>query len=84
VPLQSDITGTPRMSLNLGNGQSLNLAQGNEIAVRSPMNSAASVDLANTPLVRRLRRQRAGRNWDDFRASTSREAPRRPHQRPRF
>jgi Zn-dependent M28 family amino/carboxypeptidase len=68
VPLlQSDITGTPRMSLNLGNGQSLNLTQGNEIAARSPMNGATSVDLANTPLVFVGYGVSAPeRNWDDF------------------
>jgi hypothetical protein len=35
VPLlQSEIVGTPQLTLNLGNGQSLPLTQGNEIAVR--------------------------------------------------
>jgi Zn-dependent M28 family amino/carboxypeptidase len=68
VPLlQSDIAGTPRLMLNLGNGQTLNLTQGNEIAVRSPMNGATGVDLANTPLVFVGYGVSASeRNWDDF------------------
>ena len=45
--LQSDIAGTPQLTLNLGNGQSLPLTQGNKIAVRSPMNGQSAVNLAN-------------------------------------
>jgi Zn-dependent M28 family amino/carboxypeptidase len=68
VPLlQSDIAGTPRLVLNLGNGQTLNLTQGNEIAVRSPMNGATAVDLANAPMVFVGYGVSAPeRNWDDF------------------
>src|SRR5690349_1117327 len=48
VPLlRSEITGDPRLALNLGNGQTLQLTQGNEIALRSPMNGQSSVSLAN-------------------------------------
>ncbi len=57
VPLlQSDIVGTPQLSLDLGNGQTLPLTQGDQIAVRSPTNGQNAVSLANTPLaLRRLR-----------------------------
>jgi Zn-dependent M28 family amino/carboxypeptidase len=68
VPLlQSEIVGTPQITLNLGNGQSLPLTQGNEIAVRSPMNGQTSVNLANVPLVFVGYGVAAPeRNWDDF------------------
>ena len=68
VPLlQSDITGTPRLSLNLGNGQTVSLTQGDQIAVRSPMNGQTSINLANTPLVFVGYGVSASeRNWDDF------------------
>ncbi len=68
VPLlQSEIVGTPQLTLNLGNGQSLPLTQGNEIAVRSPMNGQTSVNLANVPLVFVGYGVAAPeRNWDDF------------------
>ncbi|MFL6772926.1 MAG: M28 family peptidase, partial [Sphingomicrobium sp.] len=68
VPLlQSDVVGTPQLTLNLGNGQSLPLAQGNEIAVRSPMNGQTAVNLANVPLVFLGYGVSAPeRNWDDF------------------
>jgi Zn-dependent M28 family amino/carboxypeptidase len=68
VPLlQSEIVGTPQITLNLGNGQSLALMQGNEIAVRSPMNGQTSVNLANVPLVFVGYGVAAPeRNWDDF------------------
>jgi Zn-dependent M28 family amino/carboxypeptidase len=68
VPLfQSDIVGTPQLSLNLGNGQSLNLTQGNEIAVRSPSNGETTVNLANAPLLFVGYGVTAPeRNWDDF------------------
>src|SRR5437764_15162797 len=50
VPLlQSELVGTPQLTLHLGNGQALPLTQGNEIAVRSPMNGQTDVDLANVP-----------------------------------
>jgi Zn-dependent M28 family amino/carboxypeptidase len=68
VPLlQSEIVGAPQITLNLGNGQSLPLTQGNEIAVRSPMNGQTSVNLANVPLVFVGYGVAAPeRNWDDF------------------
>jgi len=68
VPLlQSEIVGTPQMTLSLGNGQSLPLTQGNEIAVRAPMNGQASVNLSNIPLVFVGYGVNAPeRNWDDF------------------
>ena len=68
VPLfQSDIIGTPQLSLNLGNGQTLNLTQGNEIAVRSPSNGQTAVNLANAPLLFVGYGVTAPeRNWDDF------------------
>jgi Zn-dependent M28 family amino/carboxypeptidase len=68
VPLlQSDITGTPQLTLNLGNGQSLPLSQGDQISVRSPMNGQTSVNLANAPLLFvGYGVAAAERNWDDF------------------
>jgi Zn-dependent M28 family amino/carboxypeptidase len=68
VPLlQSDWAATPQVTLNLGNGQSLPLAQGEQIAVRSPMNGQTSVNLANLPLVFVGYGVTAPeRNWDDF------------------
>ena len=68
VPLlQSEIVGTPGMSLNLGNGQTLPLTQGNEIAVRAPMNGQKTVNLSNVPLVFVGYGVTAPeRNWDDF------------------
>jgi Zn-dependent M28 family amino/carboxypeptidase len=68
VPLlQSEITGNPQLSLNLGNGQTIPLTQGNEIAIRAPMNGQTSVNLANVPLVFVGYGVTAPeRNWDDF------------------
>ena len=68
VPLlQSDIMGTPQLSMNLGNGQTVPLTQGDQIAVRSPMNGQASINFANTPLVFVGYGVSApDRNWDDF------------------
>ena len=68
VPLlQSQWTAAPRMTLNLGNGQSLTLAQGNEIAARAPTNGQAGINLANVPLVFVGYGVSAPeRNWDDF------------------
>ncbi|MES2136033.1 MAG: M28 family metallopeptidase, partial [Pseudomonadota bacterium] len=68
VPLlQSDLVGTPQLILNLGNGQSLPLTQGEQIAVRSPMNGQAAVSLANVPVVFVGYGVAAPeRNWDDF------------------
>jgi Zn-dependent M28 family amino/carboxypeptidase len=68
VPLlKSDIVGSPQFALNLGNGQTLQLTQGNEIALRSPLNGQRSVNLANVPLVFVGYGVSAPeRNWDDF------------------
>jgi Zn-dependent M28 family amino/carboxypeptidase len=68
VPLlKSDIVGTPQLSLNLGNGQSLSLVQGEQIAVRSPMNGQTAVNLANAPLLFVGYGVAAPeRQWDDF------------------
>jgi Zn-dependent M28 family amino/carboxypeptidase len=68
VPLlQSDLVGTPQLTLSLGNGQSLPLTQGNEIAVRSPMSGQTSVSLTNVPLLFVGYGVSAPeRNWDDF------------------
>jgi Zn-dependent M28 family amino/carboxypeptidase len=68
VPLlQSDLVGTPQLTLNLGNGQTLPLTQGEQIAVRSPMNGQTSVNLSNVPLVFVGYGVSAPeRNWDDF------------------
>ena len=68
VPLlQSDIVGTPQLSLDLGNGQTLPLTQGDQIAVRSPANGQNAVSLANIPLLFVGYGVSAPeRNWDDF------------------
>jgi len=68
VPLlESEIIGNPQFTLNLGNGQSVPLTQGNEIAVRAPMNGQSAVNLANVPLVFVGYGVAAPeRNWDDF------------------
>ena len=67
VPLlKSDISGAPTLALNVG-GTTLPLTQGNEIAVRSPMNGATSVALAKAPLVFVGYGVTAPeRGWDDF------------------
>jgi Zn-dependent M28 family amino/carboxypeptidase len=67
VPLlQSSLTADPVVTVQTPTG-SMNLTQGNEIAVRSPQNGQNQIRIANAPLVF------AGygvaaleRNWDDF------------------
>jgi Zn-dependent M28 family amino/carboxypeptidase len=68
VPLlKSDIVGNPAFTLNLGNGQSVPLTQGNEIALKAPLNGQSSISLANVPLVFVGYGVAAPeRNWDDF------------------
>jgi Zn-dependent M28 family amino/carboxypeptidase len=68
VPLlKSEITGTPQFSLDLGNGQSLPLTQGNEIALKAPLNGQSAVNLAKVPLLFVGYGVSAPeRNWDDF------------------
>ena len=67
VPLlQSEFVGAPQISLDLG-GKSMPLTQGEQIAVRSPMNGQTNVNLANVPLVFVGYGVTAPeRNWDDF------------------
>jgi Zn-dependent M28 family amino/carboxypeptidase len=68
VPLlKSDIVGTPQFALNLGNGRTLQLTQGNEIALKAPLNGQSAVNLSNVPLVFVGYGVSAPeRNWDDF------------------
>ena len=67
VPLlQSDLAAPPALSLSLG-GKAVALTQGEEIAVRSPMNGKRSVSLANAPLLFVGYGVSAPeRGWDDF------------------
>jgi len=67
VPLlQSELTGDPVVSVQTAAG-TLNLTQGNEIAVRSPQNGQNQIRLANVPLVFAGYGVSAPeRNWDDF------------------
>ena len=73
VPLsQSDITGTPSLSVNV-NGQTVSLKQGEQIAVRASMQNVARVDIQNAPLVFLGYGVRAPeRNWDDFKGESVR------------
>jgi len=68
VPLlKSDITGNPQFSLNLGNGQTIQLTQGDQIALKAPLNGQKTVNLANVPLLFVGYGVAAPeRNWDDF------------------
>ncbi|MEA2983556.1 MAG: hypothetical protein QOF09_5379 [Alphaproteobacteria bacterium] len=68
VPLlKSDIAGAPQFALNLGNGQALNLTQGNEIALKAPLNGQSAISLANAPLLFvGYGISAPERNWDDF------------------
>ncbi|HET7604893.1 MAG TPA: M28 family metallopeptidase [Sphingomicrobium sp.] len=68
VPLRrSEFVAPPRFTLNLGNGQSMPLTQGEQIALRAPMNGATAVNIANVPLVFAGYGVTAPeRNWDDF------------------
>jgi len=67
VPLsQSDITGTPSLSVTVG-GQTVSLTQGQQIAVRASMQNVDRVNIQNAPLVFLGYGVKAGeRNWDDF------------------
>ena len=73
VPLsQSDITGTPSLSINVG-GQTISLKQGEQIAVRASMQNVDRVDIRNAPLVFLGYGVRAPeRNWDDFKGENMR------------
>jgi Zn-dependent M28 family amino/carboxypeptidase len=68
VPLlKSDIVGTPQFSLNLGNGQSIPLTQGEQIALKAPLNGQSSISLANVPLIFAGYGVTAPeRSWNDF------------------
>jgi Zn-dependent M28 family amino/carboxypeptidase len=67
VPLlQSSLTGDPVVTVQTSAG-SMNLTQGNEIAVRSPQNGQKQIRIANAPLVFAGYGVAAPeRNWDDF------------------
>ena len=67
VPLlQSDLASPPQLSVKLG-GKAVALTQGEEIAVRSPMNGQRRVNLANAPLLFVGYGVSAPeRGWDDF------------------
>ncbi|MEO7602375.1 MAG: M28 family metallopeptidase [Sphingomicrobium sp.] len=68
VPLlKSDIVGNPELTLDVGDGQSLKLAQGEQISVKAPLNGDKSVNLNDVPLVFVGYGVTAPeRNWDDF------------------
>ncbi|HET7576368.1 MAG TPA: M28 family metallopeptidase [Sphingomicrobium sp.] len=68
VPLlKSEFATAPTFTLNLGNGQSMPLTQGDQIALRAPMNGQSAVNLTNVPLVFAGYGVTAPeRNWDDF------------------
>ena len=70
VPLlRTEIIGTPALSLSIG-GKSQSLTQGNEIAVRAPMDGSTSVAIANAPLVFIGYGVNAPeRHWDDFKGT---------------
>jgi len=68
VPLlRSEIVGNPKLALSLGNGQTLMLTQGSEIALKAPMNGQKTIGFANVPLVFVGYGVSAPeRNWNDF------------------
>jgi Zn-dependent M28 family amino/carboxypeptidase len=68
VPLlKSDFAAAPQVTLDLGDGKTMPLMQGEQISVRSPMNGQTSVTLANAPLLFVGYGVTAPeRNWDDF------------------
>ncbi|THD08996.1 M28 family metallopeptidase [Rhodanobacter lindaniclasticus] len=67
VPLlRSEIIGKPSLSLTLGD-KSEPLTQGEQIAIRAPMNGASAIDISHAPLVFVGYGVKAPeRNWDDF------------------
>jgi Zn-dependent M28 family amino/carboxypeptidase len=67
VPLlRTQIIGAPSLSLSI-DGKSQSLTQGNEIAVRAPMDGSTAVAIANAPLVFVGYGVNAPeRHWDDF------------------
>ena len=67
VPLRrSEIVGTPTLALNL-DGQKETLTQGEQIAIRAPMDGASSVSITDAPLVFVGYGVKAPeRQWDDY------------------
>jgi Zn-dependent M28 family amino/carboxypeptidase len=67
VPLlRSNIVGSPSLTLT-GNGKSEKLTQGDQIAIRSPLDGSRSVDVKDVPLVFVGYGVTAPeRNWDDY------------------
>jgi Zn-dependent M28 family amino/carboxypeptidase len=68
VPLMKSVyVANPQLTLNLGNGQTLQLTQGNEIALKAPLNGQRETRLTNVPLLFVGYGVSAPeRNWDDF------------------
>ncbi|NUR44750.1 MAG: peptidase M20, partial [Sphingomonas sp.] len=68
VPLlKAEWAANPQFTLDLGNGQSLPLTQGNEIALKAPLNGQNTVNLNHVPLVFAGYGVSAPeRGWDDF------------------
>ena len=73
VPLlQSNITGTPSLSFSV-NGQTTNLTQGEQIAVRASMQNVDHITIQNAPVVFLGYGVKAQeRNWDDFKGENLR------------
>ena len=73
VPLlQSNITGTPSLSFSV-NGQTMNMVQGDQIAVRSSMQNVDHVTIQNAPVIFLGYGVKAPeRNWDDFKGENVR------------
>ena len=67
VPLRrSQIIGSPKLTLALG-ANDASLTQGNQIAVRAPMDGSTSIDIEHAPLVFVGYGVKAPeRHWDDF------------------
>ncbi|MBS0591384.1 MAG: M28 family peptidase [Proteobacteria bacterium] len=67
VPLlRAVIEGAPKLSLDIG-GKAMALTQGNEIAIRAPLDGAKAVSIVNAPLVFCGYGVTAPeRKWDDF------------------
>ena len=64
--LRTEIIGTPTLSLNLGDTRQT-LTQGDQIAIRAPMDGSTSVDISKAPLVFVGYGVTAPeRHWDDF------------------
>jgi Zn-dependent M28 family amino/carboxypeptidase len=73
VPLvKADISGSPSISVTV-NGQTTQLRQGEQIAVRASMQNVDRIDIQNAPLVFLGYGVRAPeRNWDDFKGENVR------------